>query len=147
MSANDVNAALRKHYGTNVEDALSVPTEYPNAKFTRPDDTLWARFHIQRGMSDRVSAGSPGNDRFRNMGSLIVQLFEPLHEGSNETMAKADAIAALFRARTLTEKHDQRCVAHADDHRGWTFPKQMVAGQCGLPVVRGRICIGAKQNE
>lgn len=93
MSSTTVYQELRTKYLTGV----SVPTEYPNEAFTRPEPaTTWARFTIIEGMSQQMDIGAPVKT-FRTIGLLVIQLFAPLDAGSIGVLTEADTVAALFR--------------------------------------------------
>lgn len=77
-----------------------LPTEYPNQDFERPDDGIWARFNWLSGDTQQVSFGSPGNRRFRETDTLIVQVFGPVDQGSGEVENEAQRVAAVFDALT-----------------------------------------------
>jgi hypothetical protein len=91
MSSVSVYQEFRKKY----VEVCSLPTEYPNEEFTRPN-SLWARFTVIEGEEQQLDIGSELKT-FRTPGLLIVQLFAPLNSGSIGILSQADVIADAFR--------------------------------------------------
>ena len=66
MTFAALHNAIRSRFGTEVEDAQSVPVAYDNAPFADPDETAtWVRASILDGESLQVSLPSPSAARFR----------------------------------------------------------------------------------
>lgn len=96
-------AAIRARFKANVADALSLPTQYDNERFTQPDpskpDAMWCKFSVQPGDSQQSEIGGNSNT-YRHSGVAIASVYVPFEtgEGAAETMAKN--IAKEFRNLT-----------------------------------------------
>lgn len=106
MSHATFRAAIRARYGTFVEDALSLPTLYPNEPPFESDEnpnpvpdpktSTWARFTLQTGKTF-IAETSGEQNTFRTPGVLQVQIMGPVGIGDGAQIALADSVAAALR--------------------------------------------------
>ena len=97
--------AIRSRFATEVVAApgsliTAARVAYDNAPFTEPPaaaGALWCRVSVREGETDVAELGGT---RFRTVGVVMVQLFQPLNEGDALTRRLGDDIAAAFRAVT-----------------------------------------------
>lgn len=90
--------AITSYYSTNVEVGLSLPTQYDNGSM--PVTTgAWARMTILSGTSAMAAFGSGG--LHRNPGIVVIQIFDQLFKGDGAILTLADAIANLFRTKSV----------------------------------------------
>lgn len=96
MTLSARHAAIR----TRFKDfwAGQPPTQFPNQKFTPPDNSTWMRLVIQDAGADWASMGDPGNNIVRNVGQVTVQIFAPSGDGEGLALEIADLALAVFRS-------------------------------------------------
>lgn len=63
----------------------------------QPDDAAWVRLSVRGAREEQASIGGAGNNRFRNYGVIIVQVFTPMREGPQAGRAIADIVGAIYR--------------------------------------------------
>jgi hypothetical protein len=93
-----LKTGLMSDYAANIESGL--PTQYPNAPFTKPTSGLWALLDVLLGDSSQIEIAPAGARTFRVDGVLAVAIFSPLEEGEGSATTKADTIADRYRATT-----------------------------------------------
>lgn len=96
MNIKSIGVSIRNRFKTLVSTPKSLPTQYDNLPFERPEDSLYCRLAIRPGDSSRVSVGSPGNNRFRQSGIWVASLFEPIERGEDTVVDLADFISRAF---------------------------------------------------
>lgn len=73
-----------------------TPTGFPfvlgNEKFNAPDDTPWARMVVRHNAATQSTLGITGARQFDRLGSMLIQVFTPLREG---TRRSADLIQTV----------------------------------------------------
>lgn len=99
MNIDQAYKSIRDKYVADVETAMGLTTQYENMPFTRPEDTMYAKFTIIPGGTQQQSLGAP-TKRFRSTGLLIVSVFVPLETGDQDVVQKCDAIALSFASKT-----------------------------------------------
>lgn len=115
--AQDTYTELRTRYKNNI----SVPTEYPNETFTKPNPaTIWARFNTLDGEERIMDIGSPVK-YYRTSSQLIIQLFAPLNQGAITVLQTADNIASIFRnwKGTILTCREATVRKIGNDGNGW----------------------------
>ena len=101
MGFEATSNTIRSRFKTLIEDAESIPTQYPNApEITRPDG-LWVMLSIQEGDSVLFEIGGTAKT-YRNFGVFAAQIFSPLGVGVGDALALADTIATSFRMVTVS---------------------------------------------
>ncbi len=58
----------------------TTPLTFDSENFAAPDEP-WARLTVRNSGSTQRTLGSPGNRRFRRVGSVFIQLFDLVDEG------------------------------------------------------------------
>jgi len=100
LDAVEVGDSVRTWFGDQVEDVLSIPTQYDDAPFDQPDAARWVRFTIVEGGA--IVAEKRGNNQaHRKTGLAIAQVFVPLGTGDGVALGTADTIADAFRSVTV----------------------------------------------
>lgn len=93
----DVTKAIRTKVQSDIVTGLSLPVSYDNDKgFVAPENAAWSRVSIAFDDAGRVDTGSPGANRHRVQGMVMVQLFHPLAEGMKEGYTNADGVKVAF---------------------------------------------------
>lgn len=118
MNFEQAEAALREHFNTEW-DGLT-PIAWPDVAFTPPAGT-WVRFSAKHNDGFQASMGSPGSNRYRRLGIVTIQIFQPQGQASTDARAKADAASDIFIANGLAGFLFRNIVA-ADigpDGAGW----------------------------
>ncbi len=90
--------AIRTKFGTDVEDALSLPVQYDNAPFTQPADSAWIRLSILPERAFMAEIGT--TKRFHIPVLSVASIFTPVETGDQPALSIADSITAAFRATT-----------------------------------------------
>ena len=73
----------------------AVAIHYDNVGAAPPDGEPWVRLTIEHGDGEQVSIGAAR--RWRQTGTVRVQVFAPVGEGGGEALAIADDVASVFR--------------------------------------------------
>jgi hypothetical protein len=92
--------AVRTRFGTEVEDALSIPVQYDNAPFSKPADSTWIRLSVLPELAFQAEAGS--GKRFHIPLRAVAQIFVPIETGDQVALELADSITSSFRATTAS---------------------------------------------
>ncbi len=86
-----------------------TPTTFPfaleNEKFTPPSvdsPTPWARMVVRHNAGTQDSLGPAGNRRFDRLGSLLVQVFTPLQEGTRQSKELTQTVIEGFEGTSIT---------------------------------------------
>lgn len=100
MNFKEAEADIRS-FVKGIFTPLNVPIAWPDVNFTIPEGKTWVRFTCQENDGRQASIGSPGANRFRQYGLLILQVFQPQGQGSVDARTKAAAaLTALKGARS-----------------------------------------------
>ena len=103
MASGKIDEIIILDYSTKNAAGSVIPTQFPNAKFNKPSSDIWARLTIQEGDAEQGEIGGIAGTTLlhRTNGVVMVQLFDPLEEGTANIMAKAEEIAGFLRAVKL----------------------------------------------
>lgn len=120
MNMQQAEAEIRKFFkdiwGT------TTPIAWPDADFTIPEGKNWVRFTCQENDGRQVSMGSPGNNRFRQYGLIILQIFQPQGQGSVAARTLASNASSAFRgAQTTNGVHFENVYSRAVGNDGAGF--------------------------
>ena len=88
-------------FNTRVVAPEALNVQWPNADDIDKGDDLWVAWSVQEGDSKTSEIGGTAT-RYRDMGSMIVQIFVPLKKGTGDALALADTIAGSFRNVTYS---------------------------------------------
>ncbi|MCC7173125.1 MAG: hypothetical protein IT459_21935 [Planctomycetes bacterium] len=91
--------AIREHFETTIETALSIPTQYDNEYFEPPASSIWVRFAVAHGQSDQVETGHAL--QFEKTGEAVASIMQPLELGDGAMLELYDQIADAFRGLEL----------------------------------------------
>lgn len=94
--------AITSRVKTEVTDALTIPTSWPNAPFAFTEDAQWCDVQVLPGESFRATTGGT-TSRYRTPGLLQIDVYTPSGEGAAAAMATADTIADAFRGVTASD--------------------------------------------
>lgn len=100
MNFKATESAIRAFFNTGW--AAATPISWPDTPFTPPDSATWVRFTMKNNDTFQASTGAPGANRFRTVGFIYIDIFQPAGQGSTDARTKADTAAALFRGNTLS---------------------------------------------
>ena len=82
---------------TQFEGVPFVVGEEPDAK----KGDCWVRLTVRHGEGRQASAGSPGSNIFRQPGLVMLQLFAPSGQGTQQIRELGDKALAVFRSIRL----------------------------------------------
>jgi hypothetical protein len=84
-------------------DPTGFPAHYTDKAGEKPtSETLWARATIRHATGNQTSlAGASGTRRFTETGTLFVQVFAPVGDGSTECYKAATLIRDAYRDAKL----------------------------------------------
>lgn len=106
MNIATVRDAARQVWDDHVGSAVAAP-RWDNVQSEAPPPSVngrtppWSRLSVLPGGAEQASIGSPGSNRFRSRGVVVVSLFVPYNEGDDALVMAADAVAVAFRVRTV----------------------------------------------
>jgi len=120
MRFADLRSALIQSW---VDGGFELDTAYPNRKFDPVAGTPWAAVFILPNQPEVATLGDSGADQ--HDGVFQISLFYPPNQGDHDIMAKADAIAAHYKAgkrfsydgQSLLVRNCGRAQGRLDD--GW----------------------------
>ena len=93
--------AGRERWRTLVETAQSIPTKYPNQKWTPPDVEAWADYAMEETSAEQADIGT-SNQLVRHTGFVNVNLYFRQGGTAKSPHKYVDDIAVLFRMLTVT---------------------------------------------
>jgi len=99
MTLAAVHSAIRLRF-ENEWPWDDTPVQYPQVKFTPPDNGPWARLAITDADANWASMGDPGNNILRNVGQVTVQIFVLSGEGEGLALQRAESAMSIFRSWT-----------------------------------------------
>ena len=70
-----------------------VAFTFDNEEFDPPESVAWARLSVRHTASSQETLGKVGNRKFARLGSVFVQVFTPIDQGT----AQADSLATTAR--------------------------------------------------
>ncbi len=86
-----------------------TPTQFENVPFEVGDEPnanngdSWVRLVVRHGEGRQASLGSPGANKFRQGGVVMIQIFSPANKGTKTIRELGDAAVAAFRAVALDD--------------------------------------------
>lgn len=101
MNFNDATASIIAFFNAGWADL--TPVAWPDTAFITPEGQTWARVTIKHNEAFQASMGSPGSNRFRRNGIVIIQIFQPQGQASKDARAKADAAVDIFLGQTTSD--------------------------------------------
>lgn len=72
-----------------------------NEKFSRPESEPWARFSVRINAATQDTLGGVGNRKFERSGSVFVQVFTPLDEGTNRSSQLVQTVVNGFEGTRI----------------------------------------------
>ena len=100
MDFDSAEVEIRDFFETAWAGATSI--SWPDMDFTVPDGQTWVTFNCQENEGSQVSMGSPGNNRFRHFGTVILQIFAVPGKAGNDARAKAQIALNAFQGAQTT---------------------------------------------
>lgn len=98
MNTEEAHNAVRSRFSDLIARPEDLPTQYPNVDgFDRPANRTWARLTFRAGSASQTQIGTP-RKRFREPGTLIVQVFAPAGDGERAALSIADKTKKAFRS-------------------------------------------------
>ncbi len=99
MNFEQAEAAVRAYFNTNWNGL--TPIAWPDLPFTPPIAT-WVRFSMKHNDGFQASMGNPSGNRFRRVGMVFIQVFQPKGQASTDARKKADTAADIFIDNNLS---------------------------------------------
>ena len=90
-----VSNVARLRFQSQIKTPQGLPTEWDNAPFAAPPQSLWARVSVRVAEARQTMTGRTNS--YRKSGDLVVGLFAPIGTGDAAQLALADAIKTAFR--------------------------------------------------
>lgn len=81
--------------------AQSAPYFFDNEVAT-PDAAGWLRLVVRHRSGEQETLGPIGSRKFERVGSVIVQVFTPLDEGTSVSDTLVDLVREVFEGKTLS---------------------------------------------
>ena len=97
MSSAAVRTAIRDRLAANFDSAPIVETINVNAV---PDYQPWVALDFLAGTEDIASIGDPGQNLYRESGTVQIHVFVPSGTGDTLAVTYADQIRAVFRGQS-----------------------------------------------
>lgn len=119
MNLTEATKAMRSYFGAQYNNLTQVRYDDQNAPAA--NNATWVRFTIKHADGFQASIGSPGSNKFRKVGNIIIQIFQPQGQASIDARAKADVIEAIFRGKDYQGIHffDVCAQEIGNDGHGW----------------------------
>ena len=94
MSLEAKEAAVRAFFKAQWGSGTDI--SWPDDKFNPPNGESWVSFTMLIFDGYQASIGSPGNNRQRRTGQVVIQVFQPQGKGSTEARQLADDAVDIF---------------------------------------------------
>ena len=87
-------------------NGLDSVTAWPNATFEPPDannpESLWLRYSHLEGYRQRITVSAePGQSRWRQYGTLVIQLFQPRNTGDRLVRRLGDQVVTAYTSKSF----------------------------------------------
>lgn len=89
-----VSNVVRLRFQAQIKTPEGLATEWDNAPFASPPDTLWARVSVRLEGARQTYTGRTNG--YRKTGQIVIGLFAPIGTGDAAQLALADAIKTAF---------------------------------------------------
>jgi len=93
MGTAALNIAIENQFNTSW--GTTTPIRFDNVGFT-PPSTSWVSLEVWDGKSNKASLGT-GSQMRRTTGTVFIDVFTPLNDGSKPARELADQVSAVFR--------------------------------------------------
>ncbi len=91
--------SVRTLFGTDVEDALSIPVQYDNVGLAPPDTGLWIRLAVNHQVTEKRTTG--GNQAYELLGEMEATIKAPLSDGDFNDRTVAQTILDTFEGQKV----------------------------------------------
>lgn len=99
----DINSARKLIYNRFINQWNDeTPFGFDNEEFDPPDNSPWVRLTVRNQVSNQSSLGKKSNRKFIREGSIIVQVFAPIEEGTSELDRLSELIRDMFEGERLS---------------------------------------------
>lgn len=98
--------SIRQKFKDDVElgaSGLDGKVFYDNTPKEQPSTGVWARVLVRPTTSEQVSIGSPGSNRFRHHGLLMIELYTPAAEGDEGLYGVYGVIKDSFKSQATID--------------------------------------------
>ncbi len=82
-------------------DTTGHPFTLDNEDFTPPEGTPWARCVVRHTVGPQDSLGAVGNRKFLRQGSVLVQVYTLINDGTATSDALVKTVSEAFEGKTL----------------------------------------------
>lgn len=76
-----------------------TPVIHDDEKKDHPKDATWVRLNVRHVDADQRTIGAPGANRHEQLGTITIQIFQPIGFAGQDARAKAVTAAAIFRGK------------------------------------------------
>lgn len=94
MTTVSLNTTIESTFTTSWGSTTTVA--YDNVAYTPPVDASWVKIYVRDGDSEKISIGKSPQCR-RTLGTVFVDIFTVVGQGSKPVRALADSVKATFR--------------------------------------------------
>lgn len=86
-----------------------------------PDNATWVRFNIRHAIGSQVTMGAPDANRFEQIGTVTIQIFQPEGQHGLDAQAKANTALDLYQGANIGGIHyyNARVREVGNDGNGW----------------------------
>lgn len=74
----------------------TTPIAYDNIAFTQPSGSSWVKVYVREGDSQKITLGTAPQRR-RTLGTVFVDIYTPIGQGSKAARTYADSVKAIFK--------------------------------------------------
>lgn len=97
-----LNDARKKIYDTFIAEYVASAFTFENEEFNPPAGVAWLRLVVRNLVSLQESLGPVGRRKFDRQALVMVQVFTPLDQGTEQADNLSTAARVIFEGRTLT---------------------------------------------
>jgi hypothetical protein len=94
MTTVNLNTTIESTFATSWGSTTTVAFE--NVAYTPPVDASWVKIYVKDGDSQKISLGKAPQRR-RTLGTVFVDIFTVIGQGSKPARTLADSVKAVFR--------------------------------------------------
>ena len=94
MSHVTLNQTVESTFATAWGSTTTIA--YDNVAFTPPVGSSWVKIYVREGDSSKITIGTAPQRR-RTLGTVFVDIFTPIGQGSKAVRTYADNVKAIFK--------------------------------------------------
>lgn len=97
----DANEAITQLF-SDTWTPSGFPFTLGNEKFTPPEDTPWARMVLRHNAATQSTLGRQPGRKFNRFGSVLIQVFTPLREGTRRSSELIQRVVNGFEGARIS---------------------------------------------